>query len=215
MEQELNQQGITEEKPSTDIPTEEKAVSEPQDIERRIQSELDKRLAKIYQERDSYKHKAEQADVLQTQIQELETEISRMQDEAYRDDPDLLRDAKTKREMLKQQKGIQQREKELQEAQIALGKQMKALDIAELSQKYGVSAKVLERANAQNKSELEEFAREIQGELPKSEGKPKEKPVYDTGVSDVGGSTDDEFLKLYAAGKTDDHARAQKIMSKM
>jgi len=189
MEPEVNQPEITEEKPSTDISTEETKVSETkeQDIDRLVQSAVDKRLAPIYQERDSYKQEAEihrqTNDALQKQIEELDSEISRIQDTAYKDDPELLRDAKSKRQLLKDKRQVEQEKETVKREQINLGLRQKAIDIAEISARTGVNAKVLERADVRNKQELEDFAREIAGE-PKPETK-KETPVYDKGFSDA------------------------------
>jgi len=211
MEQELNQQGITEEATSADIPTEEKDVSKEKDIDRIVQSIVDKRLAPIYQERDRVKLDADryktEYDQLKRHNEELDAEISRLQDAAYADDPQLLKDARAKRDFHKKEKELGQREKELMAAQNALGLHMKALDIEQISTKYGVSKKVLERADVKNREELEEFAKEIAGERPK-----KAETVYDRGVSDSGEGSDGEFMKRYSEGKSDDHARAQKIL---
>lgn len=185
MEPEDKQQEITEEKTSPDISAEETKVSEAkeQDINRIVQSQIDKRLAPIYQERDTAKQEADSykrdKEDLQRQTEELDAEISRMQDKAYADDPELLKDAKSKRQFVKDQRDMVRREKELKDAQVALGQQAKASDIADIATKYGVSVKVLERADVRDRTELEEFAREIAGESK------KEAPVIDRAISDA------------------------------
>jgi hypothetical protein len=110
-----------------------------------------------------------------------------MQETAYKDDPDLLRDAKAKRQLIKDKRQLEQEKETVRREQMNLGLQQKALDIAEISTKYGVSAKVLERADVRNKQEMEDFAREITGELKPGDKTPKEPPNYDRAISDAPG----------------------------
>ena len=191
MEPEVNQKEITKEATSVDISAEETKVSEAkeQDINRIVQSQIDKRLAPIYQERDAAKQESESYkrnyEDLQRQQEELDAEISRMQDKTYADDPELLKDARGKRQFVKDKRDMERRERELKDGQFALGTQAKALDIADIATKYGVSVKVLERADVSNRTELEEFAREITGESKPGGKPPKDEPVYDTLISDA------------------------------
>ena len=189
MEQTETQKGITEEATSPDIPAGETKVSETEQVfNRRVQSEVDKRLNTIYQERDSHKQRADALERsyqdLQKQNEKLDADISQMQDEAYRDDPEALKSARTKRQLLKDKQAVEQQRQENERIQVALGMQVKLLDVAEISAKYGINPIVLEKADVQNREELEDFARKITGER-KPGGKSPNTPVYDRGISDA------------------------------
>ena len=56
---------------------------------------------------------------------------------------------------------------------------------------------------------------ELMAQVKSEKKKPQSLPKPDSGTSDVGGSDDESFLKAYSEGRSDDHARAMKLMQKL
>ena len=212
MEKEETPTGVVEEQPKEEIST---VVSEPASKEEKATSAKDDEWKRMMQSRaDKAEHEAK---IAHEKLQKLEQEreqqrlASRKKEiEALEGEPEEqaklrrkheLEDEVTKLEQLKsQQEGAVER------------KYDQAL---ELASKYNLGlAEARELMNAETPREMELLAQLKVKDLEIKEP-PKESVIPDSGKTDAGGEDDETFMINYSEGKSDDHARAQKILAKL
>ncbi|MCJ7828974.1 MAG: hypothetical protein MUP81_04460 [Dehalococcoidia bacterium] len=216
MEQELNQTGETTEQPKEEISketpkvvsAETKTTSErprTEDEFRKIQSLKDKadaRLTKVESELQGLRKANEQQRLLQRQ-----REISDLEG-----DTDGQAKIRKKHQLEDELSQLQDR-REKEEGAVAR-KYDQAMDLAK---EHNLSlSEARELLEATTPKEMELMAQLKAREKEKLQIKVEE-PAFkaDSGSSDAGGESDEAFMKRYSEGKSDDHKRAKKILSKM
>jgi len=146
---------------------------------------------------------------LEAKIEQRKKEL-----EALADDPDGVQKARYKHQMEDELEAMEKRKRNLEGA---VDRQYN--QASELMEKYDLPPSAFrELMKATNPDHMIDKAKALASELkkPATPAPVKEHiPKPDSGISDVSGEDDDEFMKRYSEGKTDDHARARKILAKL
>ena len=213
MEQESKQEGQVKEEPKEETSKEtpkpvqpvEKATSEKTYTEtewRKMQSMKDQEAAKAQKlERELTElRKAE----LQRKLEARQKEI-----QSFEGEPDEQARVKRKHAL---EDSLQELESKNQELSDAVGR--KYDNAMKLAEQYNLGlADARELMAAETPREMELMAQIKVAENRTVPETPTIKP--DSGTSDAGGDSDETFLKSYSEGKSDDHARAKKLLDKM
>ena len=212
MEQVENQEGVVEEQPkeeiSKEVPkasSEEKATSKDDEWKRMMQSRTDKAESKSQK-------LEEQLQKLQDRDRQRVSEERAREIEKYADEPE--EQAKVRRKHQLEDEVSQLEEQRTKNEGAVERKYDQAL---ELASKYNLGlsdARDLMKAETPREMELLAQLKVKDLEKPQVESK-TEIPTPDSGKSDAGTDSDEAFMKDYSEGKSNDHARAQKILAKV
>ena len=225
MEQEVKQEGAVTEETSQAVSTVEKPTSEEartytEEEWKTFQSKADKQIyesqTKATEAEGRLRTLEEDHTSSVKQLQELQQEIDRKEEQGADGDSEALSAIKLRRQARQARVDVEKKERELvhREQQMAtLYKEQFAYDLAK---HYDVDVKVLLEAESPEAMEVKALKLERE-KLQKAETKtPKETTKkFDTGISDVGGMSDEAFLRSYGEGNSDDHARATKLLAKI
>ena len=218
MEQELNQEGAVQEKAgeatskpaSETTSTEEKATSN-QDGIRKLQSMKDKAEAEARKYKESF-------DTVQAQVQELQEALRQQRLDAQRKEIEALTGDPEGQAAVKRRHDLEERERKLYENERTQKEAIQRMfdQAAKLSKEYNLNPGELLDARDPDSMELLAknliLQREIEA-MKQATGQPQaEGFTEDSGTSDGGGDSDEAFMKAYSEGKSDDHARAKKLM---
>ena len=218
MEKELNQEGDAKEQPKEDISKDASEVTSPEEKETSEKQKEDE-WKRLMQSRTD---KAEStAQKLETELQKLRSEREQQRLVARRKEiADLEGDtdeqAKVKRKHeLEDEVNKLQELKEKEEGAV----QRKYDQAIELARQHSLSLDdARDLMNAGTPKEMELLAQLKVAEKAKVQSPPKEKEGFekpDSGTSDAGNESDEAFMKSYSEGASSDHARAQKILTKI
>ena len=222
MEQELNQTGDAQEQPKEDTSkatpvaasTEEKATSE--------KTRTEKEFTSMQSMKDKADARATKAEALvssvQNELQEFRTDIERQKQERQQGEIDALAGDPDAQSRLRK---VYRREEDARKAEVDLKKKDEGLTgkwnhAIDLAKEYNLYDAIEDLLAAENPKEMELLAKVKAMEKEKIPTPTKETKesdfTPDSGTSDAGGADDDAFMKTYSEGKSDDHARAKKIM---
>jgi hypothetical protein len=144
-------------------------------IERTARQHAERELALLKEDHDSTIKR----------IDELETEIARKEDAAFEGDTEGLSAAKLRREATRIKRDAETKLRDIERREKQLGVVMRQGAITEISQKYGISAKLLEHTKSYQ--EAEKLAQAIKDEFGKTPTKVGEVPRPSRGTSDATG----------------------------
>ena len=206
MEQESTQEGAVMEQASEAPPTEEKATSRERSEEefRKLQSMKDKAEADAKSKAQALESITSELNTIRTELERQKLEARRKEIEALEGDPDAQKRMISMHELEDQRRKLEEDTKSQQDALVR-----KYNQASELAAKHDVS--ITELLTAETPREMELMA-QVMSQKPSVE---REGFKPDSGTSDAGGDSDDEFMKRYSEGKSNDHARAKKVLSKM
>ena len=221
MEKELNQEGDAKEQPieenledASKAPSpEEKETSEKQDEwKRTMQSRADKA---------EFTLKSTQTELQKLQRRDYERQLAdrKREVESLEGEPDEQAKARHKHQLQDEIKTLEENNERLKGAVMDKYDQAKILvrehnlnpdDIFKLIEETTTATEM--KLMAENLGLKTKEQTKVQGAPPKEkEGFPKP----DSGTSDAGGDSDEAFMKNYSEGKSDDHARAKKLLTKI
>jgi hypothetical protein len=218
MEKEQTQEGAVEEQVKEEIST---PVSETASTEEKATSEKDDEWKRMMQSRaDKAESKSQK---LESELQNLRKEREQQRFEARQKEIAALADEPDEQAKLRRRHELEDANRKLEEEnQVLYEKVWKKYDQSiSLANQYDLSpADARELMNADTPREMELLAQIKVAEQAKiSKAPPKETkegfPKPDSGTSDAGSDDDEAFMKRYSDGKSDDHARAQKILAKI
>ena len=222
MVQESTQEGEVKEQPKEEISkdvsepasTEKKATSRIEDTEeyRNIQSQKDKADARAIKAEKSVESMQNQLQELRNDMERERLEAQKRQLDALADDPDAQKKLMAKFDLDKERRDFEAHQKREREGMLRAWNQA-----SDLVREYNLNpADAADLLNAESPKEMELMAKLKAAEQIKVETPTKEESfVPDSNKSDSGGSDDKQFMKDYAAGKSSDHARMQKILANM
>ena len=223
MVQESTQEGEVKEQPKEEISkdvseipsTEKKATSRIEDTDeyRNIQSQKDKADARAIKAEKSVESMQNQLQELRNDMERERLEAQKRQLDALADDPDAQKKLMAKFDLDKERRDFEAHQKREREGMLRAWNQA-----SDLVREYNLNpADAADLLNAESPKEMELMAKLKAAEQTKVETPKEEKDnfVPDSGKSDAGMTDDEQFMKDYAAGKSSDHARAQKILSKI
>lgn len=163
-------------------------------------------------------------------LQEIQQELEMARQKRYEleeqlaessDDPDKAKRAITLlRKAEEREAELRQREMKLKLKEDEIYQYARIRRAEELNKEYGVPVDDVLTAPTEegmvNKALMYALAkvREAKPTDNKTEETPPTKPPFDSGISSAGVSNDEQFMKDYASGKSDDHKRAQEILQK-
>ena len=152
----------------------------------------------------------------------MSVEIERQRLEAQKRELDAVSDDPDAKKALLHKYDIENREREFEKTKKSQEDAVRRMfsDAEALAAEYDLKPSDLLAAGNPEAMKLLAKNLALERELA-SRGKeetPKEKPTSgftpDSGKSDAGGDSDEAFMKSYSEGKSNDHARAQKILAK-
>jgi len=188
--------------------TETTATSEKsEEWKRMMQSRVDKAEAQA-------RKVTEELQALRREREQQRLEARQKEIEALADEPD--EQAKVRRKHQLEDEVLRLEEQKIQQEGAVAKKYDKAL---ELANKYNLGlADARDLMNAETPREMEllaqlKVAEQAKGQSPEKTATTGFTP--DSGTSDAGGDDDETFMKDYSEGKSDDHARAKKVLEKL
>jgi len=186
----------------------------------------------VQSERDTLRNQAAQSQAalqsLNEQLRNLQAEQERHKEEAeraelarYDGDSEMQSAIRARHQVTKEREQLKRERAESQQraTQIEAALQNKWDWAVSLARQYGVDAHQL-YDRAESPSHMEDLAKlhgvqRTQAQTGQVAPGTFEQSPFDSGRSDAGGVSDDAFLRSYAEGKTDDHARAKKLLDKL
>lgn len=218
MEQELTQTGVAKEQ-SAEVTS--KAVSQVTSVEEKATSEKPRiEDTKEYRSMQSLKDKAEGTlKSVQSELQELRKHNDEQRLVARRKEITDLEGDSDEQAKVRRKHGLEDEVNKLQELKTTEeGAVQRKYDQAiDLARQHGLSLDdARDLMDAGTPREMELLAQLKVAEQAKGQVEPLVPSGFkpDSGTSDVGGEDDETFMKNYSEGKSDDHARAQKILNK-
>lgn len=220
-----SQQGAnTQATPAEGLDTTVAARIQPTVIETVPKSEVDRMVGKSL---DSIqRHLSERDKLLAEATKDLEKarderrafedELDRIARDKYGDEGDVLKKNVAETLRIKREREAIEREREAikkEKAFLILGKMAR-----ELTKESGIPLEELETCTTAEQMEIKSLRYSITHPKAEVNTEPKtiaeETPTFTSGTSS-GGISDDAFIKLYYEGKSNDHKRAQEILSKL
>jgi len=224
MEQELTQEGAAKEQVTEKLePSSEVASTETKETSEKTRTE--KEFTTMQSMKDKADARAIKAETLvgsvQNDLQEFRNEMERQKKVTQQKEIDSLAEDPDAQSRLRR---LYQRENDMGKAETELQKKADGLtkkwnDAIDLATRYNVD--VNELLVTDSPVLMEKMAK-LMAQVKVAEGEKIQAKVPtgasdfkpDSGTSDAGGDDDDTFMKKYSEGKSDDHARADKILKK-
>jgi len=175
-------------------------------------SKLDRMLNTTSSERDTYK---EQAETYRKQYEEAVAKAEQAERKRLEGDPEALKAYDRIKEAEKRELALKAKEREINETAAKIEAERKTLEqertgrvVAETAVRYGLPVPELEALQITDPEALDRVARS----LASARGGPDRKTDSLVGT---GGGTDEDFIKAYARGDSNDHERAQKLLNEL
>jgi len=203
---------------------EPKALSEVERIEQAWEAKFkaetsgrDRQISLLSQEKNKFKGEAEQQSGMVKHLQDRLRDAEEAMEKALSDDPDARKAFKDRRAIAERELKAAQKEAEVDRKAYELWVSDMSNFANRMHTEYGVPMEQLETCETKESMELAglkyQLANPKKGTTPapKREGEPQK---FASSVPSGGGMSEDEFMKQYATGKSNDHKRALDIMNK-
>ena len=218
MEQESKQVEATVEQPKEEISKETPKVTPPEEKKTSERTYSETEWRKMQSNKDIADAKAQNLEkenqVLRDQ-QEKQRLVVRQKEIADLDgDADGQASAKRKHQL---EDDLTKLERQKVDDEGAVSRKYdQAIDLATQHNLSLADARELMKADTPKEMELLAQLKVAEKAKVQEESPPKEETGFkpDSGTSDAGGDSDKAFMKSYSEGKSDDHARAKKILAK-
>jgi len=223
MEQEVKQEETVVEETSEVVSTEQTPTSEKQrtyteEEWKTFQSKADKQIHESQSKASQIEHQLKTLEEDHTssvkQLQELQQELDRKEEQGAEGDSEALSAIKLRRQARQAKSDVEKKERDIARRERDMASLLKEQYAYDLAKHYDIPVEALKGAESPEAMQVIALEEQVKllGKRNATKDTPKDTLKYDKGISDVGMQGDEAFLRSYGEGKSDDHARATKLL---